>query len=570
MSSQPEPAPAPEPTLPIEAAVESTAVAPGVVQQPTPEGVALDDYLRAPAPPVEAAYSVEARALRWAAAQPLFRNAPTRRSLSLLLNQAIAEIDAKLTEAVNTIIHHEAFQKLEASWRGLEYMVREAGVESGERDAVVRILNCSWRDLERDIERAGGEVEQTTLFRKIYDDEFGTPGGRPFGMLIGDYQVSHQSTASHPHDDVSILQAVSQIAAAAFAPFITGAHPNLLGMEEFSQLERQADIASQMRTPQYTRWNSLRKHPDSRFLGVTFPRVLIRLPYEDQFITTTEYSCPDCGGKVRDTNVDRCGNCNANLVKGRHSRVRQRSLGFRYTEDASDAEKPEKYLWTNAAYAFGVVCLRAFLDYGWLADIRGFDRNSDVGGLVTGLQSHSFGYDTAGVNSKMSTEIAIDDTQEKTLSELGLIPLSHCYDTDLSVFYSNRSVHQPAVYDNDNATLNARIAAMLQYTLCASRFAHYIKVMMRDLTGTLQQPEQIENRLHDWLYTYVTQDENASPDIKAKFPLREADVKIKPDSARPGSYMCELRLWPHYQLDELVVSVKETTAVPSDMLRPGQ
>ena len=567
MATQPEPTSEPTPLVEAET---KPAAAPTVLDHVAAEGVALDDYLRAAATVAKAAQSVEEQALRWVVAQPLFQKSPTKRSLSLLLNQAIAEIDAKLTAAVNAIVHHPDYQQLESSWRGLEYMVREAGVESGERDAVVRILNCSWRDLERDIERAGGEVEQTTLFRKIYDDEFGTPGGKPFGMLIGDYQVCHQSSADHPHDDVSILQAVAQIAAASFAPFITGAHPNLLGMKNFSQLERQADIPGLFRTTPYTRWNGLRKHPDSRFLGVTFPRVLIRLPYEDQYITATEYTCPDCGAKVRDANVDQCGACKAKLVKGRHSRVRQRHLGFRYTEDASDAERPEKYLWTNAAYAFGVVCLRAFLDYGWLADIRGFDRNSDVGGLVTGLQAHSFRYDAPGVNPKMSTEVAIDDTQEKTLSELGLIPLSHCYNTDLSVFYSNRSVHQPTVYDSENATLNARIASMLQYTLCASRFAHYIKVMMRDLTGTLQQPEQIENRLHDWLYTYVTQDENASPDIKAKFPLREADVKIIPDPAQPGRYMCEMRLWPHYQLDELVVSIKETTAVPSDMLKLGQ
>jgi type VI secretion system protein ImpD len=568
MASQPQPIPENE-SVPEQETIPGQAGTPAARPQLAPQEVTLDDYLRATTQTATPTNTVEARALRWVAAQPLFRNAPTGRSLSLLVNQAIAEIDAKLTEAVNAIIHHPDFQQLESSWRGLEYMVREAKVEHGDRDAVVRILNCSWRELSRDIDRAGGEVEQTTLFRKIYDDEFGSPGGIPFGMLIGDYQITHQSSADHPYDDIAILQAVSQIAAASFAPFITGASPGLLGMKEFAQLDRQPDIAGLFRSSAYTRWNSLRRHPDSRFLGVTFPRVLIRLPYEDQYVSTTNYSCPDCGCALKNAQVTLCPGCNTALVQRRRSRVKKHSLGFRYREDVSDAEKAGKYLWTNAAYAFGVVCLRAFLDYGWLADIRGFDRNSDVGGLVTGLDAHSFGYDAAGVNPKMSTEVAIDDTQEKTLSELGLIPLSHCYNTDLSVFYSNRSVHIPQVYDSESATLNARISAMLQYTLCASRFAHYIKVIMRDLTGTLQEPVQIENRLRDWLYTYVTQDELASPETKAKYPLREADVKIIPDDSRPGAYMCEMRLWPHYQLDELVVSVKETTAVPSDMLRSG-
>jgi predicted component of type VI protein secretion system len=472
------------------------------------------------------------------------------------LNRAIVLLDELLTEQVNAILHHPTFQRLESLWRGARYLVEHAAAE-GDRLVKVRLLNVSWRELERDAERAT-EFDQTALFRKVYEEEFGMAGGEPFGVLIGDYEITHRPTAEHPIDDLSVLRMVSETAAAAFAPFICGLSPSFLGLESFSQLERQPDVAALMQNPEYAQWNSLRQAEDSRFLGLTTPRILMRLPYERTEAVAVRRHCAKCGAEQSRARLTTCESCGIALPPGQAGAVRTHRLGFRFHEDVAGPDR-SKYLWGSAAFALGAVLIRTFAQSGWLADIRGFDRNVETGGLVTGLPVHSFGLDVPGVAPKMSTEVALDPMQERVLSDLGWIPLSHCHDTDLSVFFSNRSVHKPVVYGEEAATLNARISAMLQYTFCVSRFAHYLKVQAREHLGSTIATSQLESRLRDWINGYVTPDSLAPADVKAKYPLREAEVNVKDVPGRPGVHQIVMRLWPHYQLDDLLVSLRYVT-----------
>ena len=431
------------------------------------------------------------------------------------LGRAIASLDAAITGQVNAILHHPRFQKLESAWRGLHYLVQQA---EGAENVKIRVLTVSWRDLARDAERAI-EFDQSQLFRKVYSEEFDTPGGEPFGVLLGDYEIRHRLTEEHPVDDLSTLKAISGVAAAAFAPFITAAHPALFGLNEFATLEQPLNLPRTFDQLEYLKWQEFRTSEDSRFVGLALPRVLMRLPYEDD-----------------GTRAD----------------------GFRFREDVTGPDR-EKYLWGNAAYAFGAVLIRAFAQSNWLADIRGVRRDEEGGGLVSGLPVHSFTTDKRGVAAKSSTEILISDRQESELSRLGFVPLCHCTDTDFSAFYTNQSAQKPKGYDDPAATMNARISSMLQYTLCVSRFAHYLKAIARDKMGAFSEPEECEDYLHRWLQKYVTPDSEASSEVKARLPLREARVEVSEQPGKPGSYRCTAHLWPHFELEELAATLKVTT-----------
>jgi type VI secretion system ImpC/EvpB family protein len=451
---------------------------------------------------------------------------PAKTEIAHRLSRDVARIDDLMARQVNQILHHPSFQKLEASWRGLRYLHDKLP----EDDSVkIKVLNVTWNELSADQTRAL-EFDQSQLFRKVYESEFGHPGGEPFGVLLGDYEMHHRPSAHHAHDDLEVLSKIAGVAAAAFAPFFAGVHPSFFGLDSFTALERSLKLGDIFEQPDYIKWRALRQAEDARFVGLTLPRILMRLPY-------------GAPGAPRD------------------------ALGLR-----EDVEGPDRshYLWGNAVYAFGGVLIRSFANSQWLADIRGVRTGVDAGGtkvclddggLVSGLPVHSFATDRTGVAVKCSTDVIITDSQEKGIGELGFIPLCHCYDTEFSVFYGNQSIQKPATYDDPRASANARLSVMLQYMLCVSRFAHYIKVLARDKIGSVITPEECEDYLRKWLHNYVTATENAGPEVKAKYPLREAKVQVRELPDAPGSYYCQVHLRPHYQLDQMFMSVKLSTTL---------
>jgi len=436
-------------------------------------------------------------------------------SARLMLARDVARVDQLLAEQVNEILHAPEFQALEAAWRGLHYLwsVRsqlssEQGFDDRQAQVEIRVLDVSKRELMRDFDKAP-EFDQNALFWKVYEEEFGMPGGTPYGVLLANYEFTN-----HPND-LDLLSQLSGVAASAFAPVITSASPELVGLETFADLEKPVNLENIFQQARHQKWHSLRERSDTQFLGLTLPRILMREPYRDD------------GGH-------------------RH--------GFRFVENVQGADR-EAYLWGSSAWAMGAVILRAFDRCGWFAEIRGVERGVDGGGLVTGLPTHCFRTDENGVAMRSSVEVAVSDAHEAALSDLGFVPHSHCKDTPYSVFYSNQSVHQPRTYDDPAATANAKISAMLQYVLCCSRIAHYLKVKARTTIGSHQSPMEVQNELQNWLVDYVTPDEKAPPSMKAQFPLREADVEVTEIPGQPGKYRLTIRLLPHYQLDRLSSSM---------------
>jgi len=440
-----------------------------------------------------------------------------RKSAATLLAWHVSEVDRLLNLQLNAVLHHPRFQKLESSWRGLQMLVNSAG-EFGTRQVLVKAINLTWKEIQRDFERAN-EFDNSDLFRKIYEEEFGSPGGKPFGALIGDYEIHPRPSSDHPFDDISMLGHLAGIAAASFCPFVCAASPALFGVDAFGDLERDLNLASGFQSPEFVKWRSLRKMEDSRFVGLALPRILMRKPYEFR---------PEGGF------------CFQEDVKGRTI---------------------EKYLWGNAGFAWGQVVIRSFLETGWLADIRGTERNRDGGGLLTTLPSLSFGTDREGIAIRPSTDLIVTDRQEAEFARLGFLPLCQCHGTPFLAYYSSQSIQEPAVYDSEVATANANISTMLQYMLCVSRFAHYLKVIARDEVGSLSEPEAMQSRLDSWLKQYVTPDDSASPETKARRPLRQAEVSVSRDPGKPGSYNCRFSLLPHYQLDELSASIRLQTTL---------
>ncbi len=432
-----------------------------------------------------------------------------------MLSRDVARLDAAITGQLNAILHHPAFQKLEASWRGLRYLAEQAAEVENVK---IRVLGVSWKELARDIASAI-EFDQSQLFRKVYEDEFGSPGGEPFGVLLGDYEVHPRPSAEHPIDDVATLTGISHVAAAAFAPFIGGVHPAMFGLDDFVSLEQPLNLPRTFQQLDYLKWKAFRDTEDSRFVGLTLPRVLLRLPYEDD------------GSRVD---------------------------GFGFSEAVAGPDQ-RGYLWGNAAYAFVAVLVRAFGESGWPSSIRGVQRDVVGGGVVTGLPVHSFSTDRRGVAQKCSTDVAIADVREQELGELGFIPLCHCKDTELSVFYTNQSTQAPKRYDELAATMNARFSAMLQYMLCVARFAHYLKILARDKIGTFVEADECERYLQRWLAKYVSADTEASARVKAEYPLRQASVRVRPHPDKPGSYLCVAHLWPHSEFDELSLAIRVAT-----------
>ena len=423
----------------------------------------------------------------------------------------IAELDKKLSEQMNAIIHHEDFENLESAWRGLSYLVNNTQTSETLK---LRVLNVSKKDLAKTLKKFKGTAwDQSPIFKKLYEDEYGTAGGEPYGAIIGDYYFNHSP------QDIELLKGVAQIASAAHAPFISSADPSIVNLDSWQDLANPRDISKIFSTPEYAAWRSFRESDDSRYVALTLPRVLSRVPY----------------------------GANTNPVEG-----------FNF-EETTDSGNSTKYNWMNAAYAMGVNINRSFADYGWCARIRGVE----AGGIVESLPTHTFPTDDGGVAMKCPTEIAITDRREAELSKNGFLPLVHWKNTDYAVFLGGQTVNKPKEYDNPDATANASLSARLPYIFATSRFAHYLKCIVRDKVGSFKERADMERWLSDWISNYVTSDPSASEEVKAKYPLAEAKVTVEDVEGQPGYYTAKFYLRPHYQLEGLTTSLRLTTKVPT-------
>jgi type VI secretion system protein ImpC len=426
-----------------------------------------------------------------------------------LINDKIAEIDDLLSAQLNEILHDPDLQKLEATWRGLGFLV--FNTETSTR-LKLRILNITKEELLKDLEKAV-EFDQSALFKKVYEEEYGTFGGNPYSMLMGDYEFGR-----HPND-VKLLELVSNVAAAAHAPFISAASPRLFDMDSFTELGVPRDLSKIFESMELVKWRSFRNSEDSRYVSLVLPHVLLRLPYG-----------PDT----------------------------KPVEGVNFVED-TDGRDHKKYLWGNAAYVMTQRITDAFAKYGWTAAIRGVEG----GGKVEGLPAHTFRTDEGDVALKCPTEIAITDRREKELNDLGFISLVHCKGTDYAAFFGGQTANKPRPYGTDAANANARISAMLPYVLNASRFAHYIKVIMRDKVGSFMTKDNVQTFLNTWIMDYVLGKDDAGQELKAKYPLREARVDVFDVPGKPGAYRATVFLRPHFQLEELTASIRLVAELPA-------
>jgi type VI secretion system protein ImpC len=427
----------------------------------------------------------------------------------VMINARIAQIDHLISLQLNEIMHAPEFQKLEGSWRGLRYMLGQSETSDMLK---IKILNVGKKELLRDLQRAP-EFDQSAMFKKVYEEEYGVFGGAPFGALVGDYEFDKSG------QDIELLEKVAQVAAASHAPFITGASPEMLNLESFTQLDSPRDLAKVFDTTEYARWKAFRQSEDSRYVALTLPRMLLREPYGPNNVP-----------------VD----------------------AFNYDERV-DGTDHDRYLWGNAAWALGARVTNAFAQYGWCACIRGVES----GGMVEGLPTHNFRTDSGDVAMKCPTETPITDRREKELADLGFAPLVHQKGSSNACFFSVQSAQKPKVYTSDAATANSRISAQLPYIFAVSRFAHYLKAMMRDKIGGYMSKSEAQSFLNTWIANYVVGNDDAPLSVKAKRPLKEANVEVQEVPGKPGAYRAIAFLRPHFQLDELSVSMRLVAELPA-------
>jgi type VI secretion system protein ImpC len=425
-----------------------------------------------------------------------------------MINARIAQIDALISSQLNEIMHHPEFQRLEGTWRGLKYLLNNS--ETGEK-LKIKVFNTSKKDLLKDLQKAP-EFDQSALFKKVYEEEFGVFGGTPFGALVGDYEFGKSG------QDIELLEKISQVAAAAHAPFLTAASPEMFNMESFTQLDAPRDMAKILDTTEYAKWKGFRQTEDSRYVALTLPRILIREPYGKATVPVE---------------------------------------AFDY-EEGVDGNDHAKYCWANSAWALASRVTQAFATYGWCATIRGVEG----GGLVDGLPVHNFRTESGDIAMKCPTESPITDRREKELADLGFAPLVHCKGTDYAAFFSVQSAQKPKIYDSDSATANARISAQLPYIFAVSRFAHYLKSMMRDKIGGFASKDEIQNFLNNWINNYTVANDDVSMAVKASHPLKEARVEVVEVAGKPGAYRAVAFLRPHFQLDELSMSMRLVAELP--------
>ena len=427
------------------------------------------------------------------------------------IEEMIARLDEKLSEQMNEVLHAPEFQKLEAAWRGLHYLVYNS-----ETDATlkIRIMNVGKNELYRNLKLfPGARWDQSPLFKKVYEQEFGQLGGEPYGCLVADYHFNHAPT------DIQLMRDLSKVAASAHAPLLAGADPTLMGMDSWTELGNPRDLSKLFDTPDYAAWKGLRDQVDSRYMALCMPRVLSRLPYGAKSEPVEEF-------------------------------------GF---EEDTDGHKGEKYGWMNAAYAMAANVNRAFKEYGWTVRIRGVQS----GGEVINLPTHTFPTDDGGVDLKCPTEIAITDRREAELSKSGLISIVHRKNTDKAAFIGAQSVYKPKLYDKVEATAADNLSARIPYMFAVSRFAHYLKCMVRDKIGSTKEKDQLEKWLNEWITLYVDGDpKNSSEETKARLPLADAKVTVKENEENPGYYSAHFYLRPHFQLEGMDIGMSLVSKIP--------
>ena len=432
------------------------------------------------------------------------------RNLTVTINSAINAIDNAMSKQLAAILHTEKLQKLEGSWRGLHHLVMNS--ETG-ASLKIKVFNAKKKEVFKDLDKAV-EFDQSQTFKKLYETEFGTPGGEPYGALIGDYEFSN-----HP-DDVDLLSNMSQVAAASFCPFISATAPGMFGFDNWDELSKPRDLEKIFDTSEYAKWRSFRQSDDARFVNLVMPRVLSRLPYGESTKPIDTFNFEEIGGNGEPDNND--------------------------------------FTWMNAAYVMGAKLTDAFAQYGWCTAIRG----AEGGGKVEGLPTYNFVSDDGDVDMKCPTEVGITDRREAELSKLGFLPLCHYRNTDYSVFFGAQSTQKPTVYADPAATDNASISARLPYMMASSRVAHYLKVMARDKVGSFLEASDAEKWLNNWIQGYVNSNPQASADMKAEYPLAEARVEVKEIPGQPGSYNAVAWMRPWLQMEELTASLRMVARLP--------
>ena len=459
----------------------------------------------------EAKSAVE-QAVQTLAQQALGQSQLIGKDVTQSIQSMVAAIDAKLTEQINKILHQQDFQKLESAWRGLHYMV--SNTETDEH-LKIQVMDISKQELAKNLKKFKGAAwDQSPIFKKIYEQEYGQFGGEPFGAIVGDYHFDHTPP------DVELLGEMSKVAASAHAPFITGANPSLMQMETWQELANPRDLTKIFQTPEYAAWRSLRASDDSKYLGLAMPRFLARTPY---------------GAKT-------------NPIED-----------FDFEEDVQGADH-SNYSWANAAYAMATNINRSYKLYGWGSRIRGIES----GGAVENLPLHSFPSDDGGIDQKCPTEIAISDRREAELSKAGLLSLIHRKNSDFAAFIGAQSLHKPAEYDDPDASANANLAARLPYLFACNRFAHYLKCIVRDKVGSFKERDEMQRWLNKWIMNYVDGDPaNSSEITKAQKPLAAAEVIVEEVEGNPGYYTSKFFLRPHYQLEGINASLRLVSELPS-------
>lgn len=437
------------------------------------------------------------------------------KNLSVTINSAISAIDRAMSKQLSEIMHHDKFKKLEGSWRGLHHLVTNS--ETG-ADLKIRLMNISRKELQRDLEKAV-EFDQSQIFKKVYESEFGIAGGEPYAALIGDFEFS-----SHP-EDISLLSKMSNVAAAGFCPFISAASPKMFGFDSYTELSKPRDLAKIFDSAEYTQWRSFRDSEDSRFVSLTMPRVLARAPYGEATKAVEAFNFEE-------------------IEPGEDGRAK--------------AAEHDDYCWMNAAYTMGTTISHSFAEYGWCTSIRG----AEGGGKVEGLPTHTFISDDGDTDAKCPTEIGITDRREAELSKLGFLPLCHYKNTDYAVFFGGQTTQKPKKYADPNATENAAISARLPYIMATSRIAHFLKVMARDKVGSFMEASEAEVWLNRWINQYVNASPGASAEMKARFPLREAKVEVKEIPGQPGAYSAVAWMRPWLQMEELTASLRLVANIP--------
>jgi type VI secretion system protein ImpC len=463
-------------------------------------------------PKTDEAKSAVERAVATLAQQALSQTTLIGSDVVKSIEAIVAEIDKKLSEQINLILHHEDFRKIEGAWRGLHYLVNNTETDEMLK---IRVMNITKTDLGKTLKKFKGTAwDQSPLFKKVYEEEYGQFGGEPFGCLVGDYYFDH----SPP--DVELLGEMAKVSAAAHSPFLAGASPSSMQMESWQELANPRDLTKIFTTPEYAAWRSLREADDARYIGLAMPRFLARIPYG-----------------------------------ARTSPVEE----FDFEEDTGAADH-SRYCWANAAYAMAVNINRSFKEYGWCSRIRGVES----GGAVEGLPTHTFPTDDGGVDMKCPTEIAISDRREAELAKNGFMPLIHRKNSDFAAFIGAQSLQKPSEYTDPDATANANLSARLPYLFATCRFAHYLKCIVRDKIGSFKEREDMQTWLQNWIMNYVDGDPaHSSESTKARRPLADAEVVVEEVEGNPGYYTSKFFLRPHYQLEGLTVSLRLVSKLPS-------